>query len=127
MHIPATQKIAVVGHSGCGKSTITNILLRFYNIQDGTIEIDGINLADYDVKALRRQIGFVMQEPILFNQSIKQNILYGELNASDEQILKVAEMANALTFIESNVEDLDKEQRKVKNAEDLVEEIKKLS
>jgi ABC-type multidrug transport system fused ATPase/permease subunit len=49
--------------------------------------------------------------------------LYGELNASDEQILKVAEMANALTFIESNVEDLDKEQRKVKNAEDLVEEI----
>lgn len=54
MHIPATQKIAVVGHSGCGKSTITNILLRFYNIQDGTIEIDGRNLADYDVKALRR-------------------------------------------------------------------------
>lgn len=54
MLIPATQKIAVVGHSGSGKSTITNILLRFYNIQDGTIEIDGKNLDDYDVKALRR-------------------------------------------------------------------------
>jgi len=54
MLIPATQKIAVVGHSGSGKSTITNILLRFYNIQDGSIEIDGKNLDDYDVKALRR-------------------------------------------------------------------------
>jgi ABC-type multidrug transport system fused ATPase/permease subunit len=84
MTIPATQKIALVGHSGCGKSTITNLLLRFYNIQEGTIEIDGINLVDYDVKALRRQIGYVMQEPVLFNQSIRQNILYGELNASDE-------------------------------------------
>ena len=54
MQIPSTQKIALVGHSGCGKSTITNLLLRFYNIQKGTIEIDGIDLVDYDVKALRR-------------------------------------------------------------------------
>ena len=60
-----------------------------------------------------------MQEPILFNTSIKENILYGELNASDEQVLKVAEMANALTFIESNVEDLTKEERHTKNMTDL--------
>lgn len=52
-----------------------------------------------------------MQEPVLFNTTIKENILYGDLKASDEQVLKVAEMANALTFIESNVEDLDKDQR----------------
>ena len=58
--IPATQKIALVGHSGCGKSTITNLLLRFYNLQSGTIEIDGTNLNDYDVRSLRQQIGYVM-------------------------------------------------------------------
>lgn len=72
------------------------------------------------MKALRRQIGYVMQEPVLFNTSIKENILYGDLEASDEQVLKVAEMSNALTFIESNVEDLDKDQRREKNATDLL-------
>ena len=60
MKIEATKKIALVGHSGCGKSTITNLLLRFYNIDSGSIEIDGTNLNDYDIKALRRQIGYVM-------------------------------------------------------------------
>ena len=119
MKIEATKKIALVGHSGCGKSTITNLLLRFYNINSGSIEIDGTNLNDYDIKALRRQIGYVMQEPVLFNTSIKENILYGELDASDEQVLKVAEMANALTFIESNVEDLTKEERRDRNSQDL--------
>jgi len=119
MKIPATQKIALVGHSGCGKSTITNLLLRFYNLNSGSILIDGTNIVDYDVRSLRRQIGYVMQEPILFNASIKENILYGDLHASDEQVLKVAEMANALTFIESNVEDLDKDQRRAKNKQEL--------
>lgn len=127
MSIDATKKIALVGHSGCGKSTITNLLLRFYNINSGRIEIDGVDLNDYDIKALRRQIGYVMQEPVLFNASIKENILYGELNASDEQVLKVAEMANALTFIESNVEELTKDERVAKNAEDLVSLLKTLS
>lgn len=68
-----------------------------------------------------------MQEPVLFNTTIKENILYGQLNASDEQVLKVAEMANALTFIESNVEDLDKEQRIAKNAADLAKIAKEFS
>jgi ABC-type multidrug transport system fused ATPase/permease subunit len=77
MVIPETFKIALVGASGCGKSTITNLLLRFYDIQSGKILIDGKDIKDYNIKNLRRQIGFVMQEPILFNQSIKENILYG--------------------------------------------------
>ena len=68
-----------------------------------------------------------MQEPVLFNASIKENILYGELNASDEQVLKVAEMANALTFIESNVEELTKDERIARNAEDLASLLKTLS
>lgn len=67
LHIKATQKIALVGASGCGKSTITNLLLRFYNQQGGQILIDGHDINDYNVENLRRQIGFVMQEPILFN------------------------------------------------------------
>lgn len=74
------------------------------------------------MKALRQQVGYVMQEPVLFNTTIKENILYGDMNASDEQILKVAEMANALSFIESNVEDLDKDQRLAQNRKDLVAE-----
>jgi len=127
INIEATKKIALVGHSGCGKSTITNLLLRFYNINKGKIEIDGVDICDYNIKALRRQIGYVMQEPVLFNTSIKENILYGELDASDEQVLKVAEMANALTFIESNVEDLDKETREAKNLSDLKELLDSLS
>ena len=83
MKIPAGAKIALVGHSGCGKSTITNLLLRFYDIKSGVIRIDGEDLSDYNALSLRRQIGFVMQEPILFNKTIKENILYGKLDATD--------------------------------------------
>jgi ABC-type multidrug transport system fused ATPase/permease subunit len=77
MTIPAGKKIGLVGHSGCGKSTLTNLLLRFYNLQQGKILIDGIPIEDYDILELRKQIGYVMQEPVLFNMSIKDNILYG--------------------------------------------------
>lgn len=71
MTIPAGKKIGLVGHSGCGKSTITNLLLRFYDIKEGQVLIDGQNIDNYDISELRRQIGYVMQEPILFNQTIK--------------------------------------------------------
>lgn len=74
------------------------------------------------MKALRQQVGYVMQEPVLFNTTIKENILYGDMNASDEQILKVAEMANALTFIESaDAENMEKDERLAKNRKDLKE------
>jgi ABC-type multidrug transport system fused ATPase/permease subunit len=107
MEIPATYKIALVGASGCGKSTIANMLLRFYNPDSGKIMIDDKNICDYSVQDLRRQIGFVMQEPILFNKSIKDNILYGKTNATDAEIRRVCEQANALQFIESAIEELD--------------------
>lgn len=110
MRIPATKKIALVGHSGCGKSTITALLLRMYEYLDGQILIDDKDIREYNVKALRKQIGFVMQEPLLFNMSIKENILYGNDEADDMKVRQVAEMANALQFIESNIEDLDKEE-----------------
>lgn len=82
--IHATRKIAIVGYSGCGKSTLANLLLRFYDIQSGKILVDGRDIKDYNIEALRKQIGIVMQEPILFNQTIKDNILYGNDQASDK-------------------------------------------
>jgi ABC-type multidrug transport system fused ATPase/permease subunit len=123
MVIPASYKIALVGHSGCGKSTITNLLLRFYHIHSGEILIDGKPIQQYDVNELRQQIGFVQQEPVLFNKTIKENILYGDLEADNAKIRKVCEMANALTFIESNIEDLDADQKKEKIIENLKQEI----
>ena len=96
MKIPAHKKIALVGASGCGKSTIANLLLRMYDIQEGELMIDGVNIKDYNISSFRRQVGIVMQEPLLFNMSIKDNILYGNENASDLRVRQVAEMANAL-------------------------------
>jgi ABC-type multidrug transport system fused ATPase/permease subunit len=110
MKIPARMKVALVGASGCGKSTIANLILRMYDLTGGSLTIDGKDIREYNISALRNQIGFVMQEPILFNMTIKENILYGNLNASDQKVRQMAEMANALQFIESNVEDLTKEE-----------------
>jgi ATP-binding cassette, subfamily B (MDR/TAP), member 1 len=107
--IPATKKIALVGHSGCGKSTMANLLLRLYDVTGGSLLIDGIDIKDYNVRELRKQIGIVMQEPLLFNTTIKENILYGNDQADDAKVRQVAQMANALQFIESNIEDLEKE------------------
>ncbi|CDW90568.1 abc transporter [Stylonychia lemnae] len=104
LQIPLGRKVALVGHSGSGKSTITSLLLRLYDFEQGQILIDGVNLKDFDVKSLRNSIGYVMQEPLLFNMSIKENIIYGNDKASDEKIREVAELANALEFIE-NFED----------------------
>jgi ABC-type multidrug transport system fused ATPase/permease subunit len=101
LDIPASSKIALIGHSGCGKSTITNLLLRFYNTQGGSILIDDHDIAEYNVHQLRKQMGYVMQEPILFNRSIKDNIKYGNFDATDEQVYKAALIANAVEFIES--------------------------
>lgn len=86
------------------------MLLRFYNLESGKVEIDGHDITEYNIENLRRSIGYVMQEPILFNQNIKENILFGLPNASDKDIRKVCELANALTFIESDIEDKDKQQ-----------------
>lgn len=83
LKIPAGKKIGLVGHSGCGKSTITNLLLRFYDCQEGEVLIDGNKIQNYDVSELRKQIGYVQQEPVLFNMTIKENIQFGQNGCTD--------------------------------------------
>ena len=95
----AGQKIAFVGSTGAGKTTITNLLNRFYDIQDGKIRIDGININKIKKRELRRAFGVVLQDTHLFTGSIKENIRYGRLNASDEDVIAAAKLANAHHFI----------------------------
>ena len=95
----AGQKIAFVGSTGAGKTTITNLLNRFYDIQDGKIRIDGININKIKKRELRRAFGVVLQDTHLFTGTIKENIRYGRLNASDEDVIAAAKLANAHHFI----------------------------
>jgi ABC-type multidrug transport system fused ATPase/permease subunit len=95
------QKIALVGPSGAGKSTISSLLLRFYDIDSGTILIDDKDIYDYDLEQLRGNMSIVPQDVILFGGSIKENIAYGKPDATDAEIILAAKQANALTFIES--------------------------
>jgi len=92
----------VVGESGAGKSTFISLVMRFYDPERGTVLIDDVDVKDYNIGDLRRAMGLVMQEPALFNFSIKDNILYGTLEASNQEIRGAAEIANALEFVETN-------------------------
>lgn len=111
MLIPAGKKVGLLGHIGCGKTTIINLLLGLYKIDSGEILIDGVNIDQYDLKSLRKQVGYVMQQPILFNISIKDNIKFGAPGSSASKIFQVAEAANTLSFIESNYEELSAEEQ----------------
>ena len=93
------QKIAFVGSTGAGKTTITNLLNRFYNIEDGTITIDNLNIMDMRLADLRRSMAMVLQDTNLFTGTIKDNIRYGRLDATDEDVIKAAKLANAHDFI----------------------------
>jgi ATP-binding cassette, subfamily B (MDR/TAP), member 1 len=100
--INASNKIGIVGPSGCGKSTIFQLILRFYDVDSGRILLDGIDIRNYDVQFLRECFGVVQQEPLLFNGTIEYNIKYKKPDASDDEMKKAAEMANALKFIIEN-------------------------
>lgn len=101
LKINPNESVAVVGESGCGKSTLVNLILRFYEATEGEVLIDGINIKKYNLRELRKRMGYVMQEPTLFNYSIKENILYGETFARDSDILEASTIANAIEFIEN--------------------------
>jgi subfamily B ATP-binding cassette protein MsbA len=106
------QTVALVGSSGAGKSTLADLVPRFHDVTSGELLIDGINIRDYSLRSVRDQISIVTQEPILFNDSIENNIRLGKQNASREEIEEAATVANAFQFItkkddgfESNIGD----------------------
>ena len=100
LQIKAGQRVGLVGHSGAGKSTLINLIQRFYDIQSGEILIDGQNIARVTQSSLRRNIAVIPQDTSLFHRSIMDNIRYGRLDASDEEVLEAAKKAHAHGFIE---------------------------
>lgn len=99
LEVPKGKTVALVGQSGSGKSTIANLLTRFYDVQEGTIKVDGINIKDMNMHSLRSLMGLVTQDSILFNDTIKNNILLGKENATDEEIIAALKVANAYEFV----------------------------
>ena len=93
------KTVALVGQSGSGKSTIANLLTRFYDVQEGTIKIDGTDITEIKLKSLRNLMGLVTQDSILFNDTIKNNILLGKEDATDDEIIDALKIANAYEFV----------------------------
>ena len=96
------ERVGIVGLSGSGKTTIIQLIERFYDVNKGEILIDGINIKDYNLFELRKKIGLVCQEPVLFKRSIYENILYGKLGSNDEEIFKAAEKAEIQKYFNEN-------------------------
>lgn len=107
LHINKGETMALVGNSGGGKSTVVSLLPRFYDVKSGSIEFDGIDIRNFDLDSLRNNISFVFQDNFLFSGTIKDNILMGNENATDEEIQKVVEMAHLDEFIHTLENGLD--------------------
>lgn len=107
LHIPAGQSVGVVGRSGGGKTTLTNLLLRFDDITSGSIEIDGQNIAAVTQTSLRQSIAYVPQDPVLFHRSIRENIAYGNLRVGVKRVIEAARQAHIWDVIQSMPDGLD--------------------
>ena len=99
LRIQKGQTVALVGQSGSGKSTIANLLTRFYDVNEGSIKIDGIDVRDFDLISLRKLMGLVTQDSILFNNTIRNNVALGKDNATDDEIIEALKIANAYEFV----------------------------
>jgi ATP-binding cassette, subfamily B, bacterial MsbA len=100
LHLPRNTTLALVGASGAGKSTVADLLPRFYDPTSGSIAIDGVDLREFDFRTLRRSMGIVSQDTFLLNASVRNNIAYGHPDATDDEVLQAAEQANAWEFIQ---------------------------
>ena len=94
------ESVALVGESGCGKSTFVNLLMRFYDPDAGTILLDDVDIKTINLHSLRKAISLVMQEPIIFNYTILENVLYGKTDATNDEVFNACDIANANEFIE---------------------------
>ena len=100
LEVKKGQTVALVGQSGSGKSTIANLLTRFYDVNEGTISIDAVNIKEINLQSLRGLMGLVTQDSILFNDTIKANISLGKLDATDDEIIEALKIANAYEFVQ---------------------------
>lgn len=99
LEVKKGQTVALVGQSGSGKSTIANLLTRFYDVQKGSIKIDSLDIRDYTLQSLRGMIGLVTQDSILFNDTVRNNVSLGKEDATDEEIMEALKIANAFEFV----------------------------
>src|SRR5262249_5324713 len=97
--IPAGQRLGLIGHSGAGKTTLVTLLMRLYEVQAGAIRVDSQSIAEVTQASLRRSIGLIPQDVILFHRTLMENIRYGRPGASDAEVLRAAERAHAHEFI----------------------------
>jgi len=101
IHVTAGETVAIVGPSGAGKTTLCSLIPRFYEIEEGSIEVDGLDIRRATIASLRAAVGLVQQDVFLFSGSVRDNIAYGRLDASDEDVERAAAAANALDFVRS--------------------------
>ena len=99
LHVAPGEMIGLCGHSGSGKSTLINLIMHFYDPENGNVYIDGVNIKDIDPKELREQMGAVLQETYLFSGTVRDNIVFSKPNATDEEVISAAKIANAHDFI----------------------------
>jgi subfamily B ATP-binding cassette protein MsbA len=107
LEVPAGSTVALVGHTGCGKTTLTSLLMRFYDVTEGAIEIDGVDIRDVTLRSLRQNIGAVLQESILFHTSIFENLKYGDRHATAMQVIEAARDAEVHDFVIGQVDGYD--------------------
>lgn len=107
LSIPAGEKVGLIGHSGAGKTTISHLLLRFSDVTEGSIEIDGHDIRDITQSSLREHIAYVPQEPMLFHRTLRDNIAYGKPDATDAEVIQAAKQAHAYEFIKELPEQFD--------------------
>ena len=107
LKVPKGHVVALVGQSGSGKSTIANLITRFYDVNEGSIEIDGFNIKDITQKSLRNLLGLVTQDSILFNDTIRGNLLVAKETATDDEIIEALKVANAWEFVQKLEEGID--------------------
>ena len=99
MHVKPGQRVAIVGPTGCGKTTIINLLMRFYDVDSGKITVDNRNITDITRKSLRENYGMVLQETWLQKETIADNIAFGKTDATREEIIEAAKQSHAHSFI----------------------------
>ena len=107
LNVPKGSTVALVGQSGSGKSTIANLVTRFYDVNSGSIKVDGVDIREITKRSLRDLMGLVTQDSILFNDSIRDNVALGKTNATEEEIIEALKIANAWEFVKDLPKALD--------------------